>query len=106
MYISKVKNIEDKIPGITNATLKTKINEVKSEMPIISDLATTATTPTVVGRKIPNVSNLVKNTGYSTTISQIKNKIFTNHDHDKYITTQEFNKLTAENCSVILARVL
>ena len=23
----------------------------------------------------------------------------TDHDHDKYITTQEFNNLTSENCS-------
>ena len=29
-------------------------------------------------------------------ISDIENKI-TDHDHDKYITTQEFNKLTSED---------
>ena len=33
----------------------------------------------------------------NTRISEIENKITTDHDHDKYITTQEFNKLTAEN---------
>ena len=27
----------------------------------------------------------------------MKNKITTYHDHDKYITTQEFDKLTLEN---------
>ena len=27
----------------------------------------------------------------------MENKITLDHDHDKYITTQEFNKLTAEN---------
>ena len=27
-------------------------------------------------------------------ISENENKITTDHDHDKYITTQEFNKLT------------
>ena len=26
----------------------------------------------------------------------MENKIATDHDHDKYITTQEFNKLTSE----------
>ena len=46
-----MKNIEDKIPGITNTILKTKINVVKSEMPIISELATTATTPTLLEGK-------------------------------------------------------
>ena len=38
-----------------------------------------------------------KTTNYNTKISEIENKIATNHDHDKYITTQEFNKLTSEN---------
>ena len=38
-----------------------------------------------------------KKTNYNTKISEIENKIATNHDHDKYITTQEFNKLTSEN---------
>ena len=52
--------------------------------------------------KITNVSNLVKKTDYSTKIIQIENKITTNHDHDKYITTQEFNKLTLENVNARL----
>ena len=26
----------------------------------------------------------------------MENKVTTDHDHDKYITTQEFNKLTSE----------
>ena len=43
-----------------------------------------------------NVSNLIKKTNYNTKISEIENKINTDHDHDKYITTQEFNKLTLE----------
>ena len=29
-------------------------------------------------------------------MSEIENKITTDHDHDEYITTQEFNKLTLE----------
>ena len=40
-----------------------------------------------------------KKTDYNTKISEIGNKI-TDHDHDKYITTPEFNKLTTENFSV------
>ena len=31
-------------------------------------------------------------TDYNTKISQIENEITTDHDHDKYNTTQEFNK--------------
>ena len=56
------KNIEDKIPDITNlatnTTLNTKINEVKVKIPNITNLATTIAL-TAVENKILNVSNLV-----------------------------------------------
>ena len=51
---------------------------------------------TAVENKIPDVSNLVKKTDYNTNISEIENKV-SDHDHDKYITTSEFNKLSTEN---------
>ena len=64
VYNTNIKNIEDKIPDITNLSTKTtlnaKINEIKGETPSITDLATTAAL-TTVENKIPNVSNLVKN---------------------------------------------
>ena len=60
-------------------------------MSSITNLATTAALTAV--EKKPNVCNLVKRTYYNTKISEIKNKITTDYDHDKYITTQEFNKL-------------
>ena len=60
---AKIKNIEDKIPDITNlattTTLNAKINEVKIKILNITDLATTADL-TAVENKIRNVSNLVK----------------------------------------------
>ena len=52
---------------------------------------------TVVENKIPNVSNLDQKTDYNTIINEIENKIAADHDHDKYITTQEFNKLASEH---------
>ena len=52
------------------------------------------TTVTAVENKIPSVSNQKV---YNPKISEIENKITTNHDHDKYITTQELNRLTSEN---------
>ena len=129
-YNAKIKNIEDKISAMTNlatnATLNAKINEVKNKIPRNTDLATTtalnakikevknkipnitnlATTsaPTAVETKIPNVSNLVKKTDYNTTISETENEITTDHDHKKYITTQEFNKLTSGNFTARLAQ--
>ena len=97
---AKIKKIEDKIPDITNlatdTTLNAKMNEVKGEITSITNLATTAAL-TAVENKIPNVSNLVKKTGYSMKSNAIKKKI-TDHDHSyEYITTPEFNNLTAEN---------
>ena len=63
VYNVKIKNIEDKIPDITNlainTTLNAKINEFKNEIPSITNLATT-TALTAAENKIPNVSNLVK----------------------------------------------
>ena len=45
MSDAKIKNIEDKIPDITNiatnTTLNAKINEVKNQVPNITNLATT-----------------------------------------------------------------
>ena len=53
--------------------------------------------------KITNVSNLAKKTGYGTKVNEIEKKI-TDHKHDKYITTPEFNKLTEENFAARLAK--
>ena len=50
-YNAKIKNIEDKIPDITNLAtktiLQTKINQVKAQIPSISGLATTSALTTV-----------------------------------------------------------
>ena len=67
----------------------------------ITNLATTAALTTVENR-IPNVSNLVRKTDYNTKINETEKKI-TDHDHDKYITTPEFNKLTGETFAARLA---
>ena len=62
-YNAKIKNIEDKIPDITNlatkSALNAKINGAKSEIPSITNFATT-TILTAVENRIPNVKNLVK----------------------------------------------
>ena len=105
-YNAEIKNIEDKIPDTTNlatkATLNAKIDEVKDEIPSINNLATT-TALSVVENKISNVSNLVKKTGYNTKSNKIQKK-GTDHSHEKYITTPEFNKLTTENFEARLAQ--
>ena len=45
----------------------------------------------------------LKKTDYNTKIIETESKI-TGHDHDKYIITPEFNKLTAENFAARLAQ--
>ena len=45
----------------------------------------------------------LKKTHYNTKLTEIQNKI-NDHDHDKYITTQELNKLTADNFAARLAQ--
>ena len=57
----------------------------------------TAIDLTDVENKIANISNLAQNTDYNTKVSEIKNKIITDHDPDKYITTEKFKKLASEN---------
>ena len=69
----------------------TKISEIDGKIPNISGLATTSAL-TSVENKILSVSNLVKKTNYNTKITEIEKKL-TDHNHDKYITTAEFNKL-------------
>ena len=77
VYKVKIKNIEDKIPDITNLAIKASLNAAEN--------------------KIPNISNLVKKKWLNRKIiTEIENKI-TNHDHDKYITTPEFNRTVSEN---------
>ena len=120
------KNIEDKISDITNVatntSLNAKINEVKGEILSITNLATiTALNATIneVKNKITNFINLATTTALTTvenkmpnsqklTIIQklvkLKKKITTDHDHDKYIATQQFNKLTSGKFTERLAQ--
>ena len=59
---------------MTTTVLNTKISKVENE--------------------IPNTSNLVIRNVLNIKITEVKNKI---PDNSKYITTEKFNKLTAEN---------
>ena len=89
LKILKIKNIEDKTPDITNlatnATLNANINEVNNKLPSITILAKTTT-------------NLATNT----VLTALENKTPNN---SKYITTPDFNRLTAENFTARLAQV-
>ena len=74
VYKAKIKNIEDKIPDITNiatkVSLHAKINEVKGEIPSITNLAT-KTTYNTVENKIPSVSSQSRKTDYNAKTNEV-----------------------------------
>ena len=70
---------------------KTNLTELENKIPDVSSLAKKAAL-TTVENKIPSVSNLVKKAHDNTKITEIENKL-NNHNHDKYITTPDFNTL-------------
>ena len=86
--------LEKRIPDVTDFVKKTKLTELENKIPDVSSLAT-KTALTAVENKIPSVSNLVKKTDYDTKITEIEKKL-TDHNHDKYIATPEFNTLAGD----------
>ena len=70
-----------------------KVTEIEYKIPNISGLPTNSAL-TAVENKIPDVSSLVKKTDYNANISETENRV-NDHNHDKYITTPEFNTLAA-----------
>ena len=76
---------------LKKADYNTKITELENKIPDISNLAT-KTALTSVENKIPSVSNLDKKTDYNTKVTEIENKL-NDHNHNKYIDTSKFNTL-------------
>ena len=74
---------------------KTDLANLKSDVDKL-DIDKLKNVPTNLNNLKSKVDKLVKKTDYNTKISEIENKI-SDHDHTKYITTQEFNRLTADN---------
>ena len=94
-YDTDKSELENKIPDTSGLVKKTdyntKITEIEGKIPDFSSL-TTKTALTTVENKLPEVSSLVKKTDYNTKITEIEKK-FIDHNHDKCITTPEFNTL-------------
>ena len=95
--------LQNKIPDISGLVKKTdykaKITEIQGKIPNVSGLAKNAALTAIksdLENKIPNISSFVKKTDYNTKITEIEKKL-TDHSHDEYITTPEFNKHTVEN---------
>ena len=86
-YIKKIPDVSGLVKKKTDFTAK--VTEIEGKIPCISGLAANSAL-TAVENKIPNISSLVKKTDYNTKISDIEKKII-DHNHDKYITSPEFN---------------
>ena len=90
---TNINNMKSKVNKIDTGKLKTgdlkKLKMLRKEM-----LLKTVYDHLVTKVNAINTSELVLKTDYNTKIKEIEAKI---PDHDKYITTPEFNKLTKEN---------
>ena len=102
----KIK-LENKIPDTIGLVKKTdynaKVTEIEGKIPSISGLATNPAL-TTVKNEIPDISSLVKKKkDYNTKTTEIEKKL-TDYNHDKYITTPEFNTLAASLFNAWLAQ--
>ena len=79
-----------------------KITEIENKIPSITGLATNSAL-TAAEDEILNVSNLVKKQIMAQKLLKLKKKL-TDDDHDKYITTSEFNNLAARFFTARLAQ--
>ena len=90
--------MDKKIPDVSGVVKKidfnSKIREVEGKIPSTIGVLATNSELTAVENKIPDVNGLIKKADYNTRICEIEKKI-TDHDHDKYITTPEFNTLAS-----------
>ena len=101
-YQTDKTELEKKIPDVSNLVKKAKLAELGNKIPDVSSL-TSKTALTTVENKIPSVSSLVKKTEYDLKSSELEKKL-TDHDHDKYVATSEFNTLAANVFNAKLAQ--
>ena len=101
-YNADKTELENKIPSVSDFVKEAKFTELENKIPDVNNLAR-KTALTAIENLIPSVSNLVKKTDYDTKVKEIENEL-NNHNHDKYIDTQEFNKLAGDVFNARLAQ--
>ena len=101
-YQTDKAELEKRILDATDFVKNAELFKLENKIPDIGNLAAKIAL-TTVENKIPSVSSLVKETDYNTKITGIENKL-NNHNHDKYITTPEFNTLAADVFNARLAK--
>ena len=94
-YQTDKTELEKKIADTSGLAKKTDCNseiaQIEGKIPDVRNLTTKAAL-TAAENKIPSVSRLIKETDYNTKITEIENKL-NDHNHDKYVTTSEFNTI-------------
>ena len=102
-YNTDKSELENKIPDTSSLVKKinydVKIVDIDGKIPDVSNLAT----KTALTTALPSVRSLVKKTDYDTKITENGNKL-NNHNHDKYITTPEFNTWAVDVFNARLAQ--
>ena len=88
--------------SLTRLTLLRNLTELENKIQDVSSL-TTKTALTAVENKITSVVIQSKKIGYATKIIELEKKL-TDHNHNKYITTPEFNILAASVFNARLAQ--
>ena len=113
-YETGEAKLEKKTHDVTDLVKKAKLTELENKIPDISGLVTKSAL-TAVENKMPDVSSLVKKVKYDTKTSELEKKL-TDHNHDQYVTTPEFNTLAATvfnarqilmlNCQALIEKLL
>ena len=94
---TNLNNLKSKVSKLDIRKLETALVDVSKLSNVVKNDVVKKTKYNELIKKVNNISttdasNLVRKTDYNTKISEVKSKI-NNHDHGKFITTQEFNKL-------------
>ena len=109
-YHTDKSELENKIPNTNGLVKKTEYDSKTSEIEVkVLDDGTLVIqfALSTVENNIPSINNLVKKVDYDTKVTEIQNKL-NKHNHDKYITTPEFNTLAADvfNSRLALANLV
>ena len=84
----KISDVDKNVAWLKNIDFSFKMTEVEGKIPSITG-SVTSSALTAVEKEISNFTNLIEKN------SETEDKI-NNHNHDKCITIQEFNRLTTE----------
>ena len=103
--VSNLKIKRDKFRNLKLATAPVDLSKVSN---VVKSGVVNKTEYCEFVKKVNNIntadtSDLVKKADYNTKINETEIKV-TDHDHDNYITTQEFNKLTRDNFTARFAQ--